>query len=164
MNVEFSSVPRGASANRSRETRIGRPSAYFDTSRVLCIDRSAAVIPTEIYVKCRCLTEAFLVTNSSSKLHFSSDRSSNKVSENKTEMKLSIQQAQLYRNKQAPLPIRWECATKQFNDWTGTQKQLFKTHSETTYQTMCVPRLRFRSFKFIRKLPVSISRIWSINM
>jgi len=30
-------------------------------------------------------------------------------------MKLSNQQAQLYRNKQAPLPIRWECWTKQFN-------------------------------------------------
>jgi len=55
------------------------------------------LFPTETAVECKRLREAFLVTKSSSKLHFSSDRSSNMVSENATESKLSILQAQLIR-------------------------------------------------------------------
>jgi len=55
------------------------------------------LFPTEIAVECRRLGEAFLVTKSSSKLHLCNDRSSNLVSKNATESKLSILQAQLIR-------------------------------------------------------------------
>ena len=89
--------PRGPSAHRIWETRIWRPSTYSDTLRVTCIDRSVAVIPYKIAVKRRCLTQAFVVKNSSRKLHFSSDRSSNRVSENTTETKLRIKETQLNR-------------------------------------------------------------------
>ena len=55
------------------------------------------LFPTEIALECRRLRETILVTKSSSKLNLCNDRSSNMVSENATESKLSIQQAQLIR-------------------------------------------------------------------